>query len=294
MSEEGQQKTESGQDESLSIATVLRAAREARGLTVEAIARSLRLNPRYIEALEAGAYDKFPAQPYIRVYLRSVARHLGVDPEQALASYLRQTGQDGGGGERTDGQAAQSAARAERPVISWPAGLVLLLVLVVMGIVATRTNRKAPAPAPDRVTAQPVVTAAPAPADSMMDSAAAPGDSGPTVTDTAATKEAQTAAPAPADSLVLTIAAQKDPVWVQVFADGKSWKDVIKSGRARTFRAADSLNVHVGYNAILSYTLNGTPLQPSDNKGVAVFRVTRKGVKEWSLAQWKTAFEGRL
>lgn len=294
MSEEGQQKTDSGQEASLSIGTTLRAAREARGLTVEAIARSLRLNPKYVNALETGDYKAFPAPPYVRVYLRAVARHLGVDPEQALATYLRQTGQDEGEQEQAGEVAsAQAAARRGRPAVSWPAVVFLLLALAAMVFVHRRMDPRPAEHAPRPAAAQPVDTVPAVAQDSVPDTVGTAGDSAAAPADSADTVAAVPAVSG-TDSLVLTITARKDSVWAQVFSDGRSWKGVVRSTRSRTFRAADSLNVHVGHNTNLSYTLNGAPFEPSDNKGVAVYKVTHKGVKEWSLERWKTVFEGRL
>lgn len=62
----------------------LRHAREARGLTVEAIAAQTKISPRHIEALERGAPLALPAF-YQRAELRAVARAVGVDEQLAVA-----------------------------------------------------------------------------------------------------------------------------------------------------------------------------------------------------------------
>ncbi|HEV8397760.1 MAG TPA: helix-turn-helix domain-containing protein [Vicinamibacterales bacterium] len=62
----------------------LRHEREARGLTVEAIASQTKIPPRHIEALERGDALALPAF-YQRAEIRTVARAVGVDPQLALA-----------------------------------------------------------------------------------------------------------------------------------------------------------------------------------------------------------------
>ncbi len=62
------------------IGPVLRRAREARGVSVDAASRSTRIRPRYLEALEDDAgTDAFPGPIYARFFLREYARYLGVD-----------------------------------------------------------------------------------------------------------------------------------------------------------------------------------------------------------------------
>jgi cytoskeleton protein RodZ len=62
----------------------LRQAREARGLTVEAIAAQTKIPPRHLEALERGDSLALPAF-YQRAEVRAVARAVGVDEQLAVA-----------------------------------------------------------------------------------------------------------------------------------------------------------------------------------------------------------------
>ncbi len=62
----------------------LRHEREARGLTVEAIASQTKIPSRHLEALERGDGLALPAF-YQRAEVRAVARVVGVDEQAALA-----------------------------------------------------------------------------------------------------------------------------------------------------------------------------------------------------------------
>lgn len=64
----------------------LRKEREARGITLADIARKTRINIKYLEALEQGAFDVLP-QTYIRAFIRSYAEAIGISATQFLHSY---------------------------------------------------------------------------------------------------------------------------------------------------------------------------------------------------------------
>ncbi|MBK8523720.1 MAG: helix-turn-helix domain-containing protein [Betaproteobacteria bacterium] len=62
----------------------LRAAREALGLDVEAVAASLKLSKRQIDALEAGDWSKLPGHTFIRGFVRNYARVVKLDAAALL------------------------------------------------------------------------------------------------------------------------------------------------------------------------------------------------------------------
>lgn len=69
----------------------LRAAREARGYTVEACGQALRLPSRLLRQLEAGEYGGIDYQVYLAGYLSKYGSHVGVDPEAIQAELARLT-----------------------------------------------------------------------------------------------------------------------------------------------------------------------------------------------------------
>lgn len=64
----------------------LRSERESRNITLAEIARKTRINIKYLEALEQGAFDVLP-QTYIRAFIKSYADAVGVPAEQFLHKY---------------------------------------------------------------------------------------------------------------------------------------------------------------------------------------------------------------
>jgi cytoskeleton protein RodZ len=67
----------------------LRAAREARGYTIEACGQALRLPVRLLRQLEAGEYGGIDYQVYLSGYLTKYGRHVGVDEEAIQAELAR-------------------------------------------------------------------------------------------------------------------------------------------------------------------------------------------------------------
>jgi cytoskeleton protein RodZ len=314
---DGQQEAQMLEQQSQTVGQRLRMAREARGLTVESVARTLRLNARYLEALEADKYDAFPAQPYVRVYIKTVSRHLGVDPHEVLNLYRRQSGVEEPD-ENEPGRTRVDLETVNRPgqKTSWPTVIIAVAILIGIAMLVQRTNR-APQPQSEPVVTEPVPpvdsattpadSAAPLSADTTATQPLAPVDTSiPTKGATPAAAPVQPASPAlppmpssrtqvvpPGDSLVLVVSARKDSGWAQVFADGSGWTNFVKPGKPRVFRARDSLNISVGYNANMIYELNGVPVTPSTLKGVAMFRIGRDSIAEWNSATWRKAFRNR-
>lgn len=70
-----------------SVGTFLRELRARRGVSLEEIARTTRVALRYLEALEADAYDQLPAPVFVRGFIRAYCQALGESPEEALTCY---------------------------------------------------------------------------------------------------------------------------------------------------------------------------------------------------------------
>lgn len=68
-----------------SVAEQLRAAREARQLTIQQIAEVTNVRADHIRAIEEGNYEVFSAPVYIRGFVRTYARLLKLDEPKLLA-----------------------------------------------------------------------------------------------------------------------------------------------------------------------------------------------------------------
>ena len=66
---------------------ILRAAREAKGLSTQQLADSLRLRNAVVAMIEADDYDKMSSATYVRGYLRSFSKALEVDEKRVFEAY---------------------------------------------------------------------------------------------------------------------------------------------------------------------------------------------------------------
>jgi hypothetical protein len=76
-----------GGDERDELCRLLRAARERRSMTIEDIARVTRIPDHSLRRLEAGEFEDLPGDVFVRGFLRSYARCVGLDPGDVLRRY---------------------------------------------------------------------------------------------------------------------------------------------------------------------------------------------------------------
>ncbi len=69
------------------VGRLLRDQREARGLGLPEVEKSLRIRHQHLEAIEEGRFDKLPGAAYIPAFLRAYAAHVGLDPEKVMTAY---------------------------------------------------------------------------------------------------------------------------------------------------------------------------------------------------------------
>jgi cytoskeleton protein RodZ len=69
------------------VGRLLRDQREARGLSLSEVEKSLRIRRSHLEAIEEGRFDKLPGAAYIPAFLRAYSAHVGLDPEKVLTAY---------------------------------------------------------------------------------------------------------------------------------------------------------------------------------------------------------------
>ncbi len=68
---------------------VLKAAREAQGLSIHDVCSQLRLGLKQIQAIEQDDFDKLPQPSIVRGFIRNYARMLRIDPAPVLEAYQR-------------------------------------------------------------------------------------------------------------------------------------------------------------------------------------------------------------
>lgn len=75
-----------------SIGDFFKQVRETKGLTVEEVASKTRIRTDFVKALEEGNFAKLPDQVFARGFVRSYARSLGLDEEDAIHRFIQSAG----------------------------------------------------------------------------------------------------------------------------------------------------------------------------------------------------------
>ncbi|HHY16191.1 MAG TPA: helix-turn-helix domain-containing protein [Firmicutes bacterium] len=69
------------------LGTLLQEARLERGLTIEEIAEQTKIRTQFLVAIEEGRLEDLPDRAYVRAFLRTYARALGVEPASIMLEY---------------------------------------------------------------------------------------------------------------------------------------------------------------------------------------------------------------
>ena len=75
-----------------SIGEFFKQVRETKGLTLEEVASKTRIRADFVKALEEGNFAKLPDQVFARGFVRSYARSLGLDEEDAIHRFIQSAG----------------------------------------------------------------------------------------------------------------------------------------------------------------------------------------------------------
>lgn len=76
--------------DSETVAEQLRSARQKRGLKIEAVAKELSINKKYLEALEKGNFNKVPAGAYSKNFLKEYCLFLGINRDEIIEIFQKE------------------------------------------------------------------------------------------------------------------------------------------------------------------------------------------------------------
>src|SRR5262245_17630211 len=74
-------------DARMNLAAWLRAGRDRRKLTIEDVSKITKIQPRILEKLESGVLEGLPAEVFVKGFVRSFAKCVGLDESEALSKY---------------------------------------------------------------------------------------------------------------------------------------------------------------------------------------------------------------
>ncbi len=65
----------------------LRRERELRHISLDDVAGRTKISRRYLEAIEESRYDRLPGETFVRGFIRSYAKSVGLDPDETMLVY---------------------------------------------------------------------------------------------------------------------------------------------------------------------------------------------------------------
>jgi cytoskeletal protein RodZ len=248
----------------MDVGAQLRTSREARGLSIAAVAHATRVQPRILAAIEQNDIAVVPPRPFGRGFVRAYARELGLDADAITRDYFGQFAPP----EPLPSAAEQSQARES---FHWSASLPRWPVAAALGavvlIVAFAVRGSSP-PSTHGVEADAVGTSG------TSAPAAAPEDAAPAVPPRAAAAAVPAPAP-PAANLTVVISATRR-AWVSARSDGRrSLYQFVVPGSPQTLTGTRDITLRVGDAGALRLTINGRDAGPMGRSGeVRDLRVT--------------------
>ncbi len=256
-----------------------RSAREARGLSLSDVAERLHIRSVYLAAIEDEDWHVIGAPVYVRGFMRTYARFLGLDPEAAVARFAAVIPANAPPApaprQAAAANAAEKRAAGERSSPSLAAVLsIVVAVLVVLFVGYEFYQYRAGGPA------APVADASAVPAG--PDVAAAPpaaGSNTPALAGAAAGGDSLAAVPSLASPAAAPKAVKRglnlhvtETSWLRVTVDGTVvLEGTLPTGASKTFtgKVAD---VRVGNAGGVKIAVNGRALGPLGASGDVVER----------------------
>ncbi|MBC5814910.1 MAG: helix-turn-helix domain-containing protein [Candidatus Eremiobacteraeota bacterium] len=213
-----------------------RAAREARGLSLSEVAEQIRIRSVYLGEIEAENWAAIGAPVYVRGFLRTYARFLGLDPEEAVAEFNKTAeGAPVADGTGLSGSSWSGGERRNLSPLLWVASAiaVILIGFVIYNFVMLRHTRA-------------IVTgtsSSPSSRSPLPSKSASPGSGAPATS------------PAPlGHTLAIRLSSGS---WLRVTVDGSvSIEGVFPKGTSKQFHGKKAL-VRVGNAGGVEIIVNG-------------------------------------
>jgi cytoskeleton protein RodZ len=262
----------------------LRTQREARGVSLAAVAESSKISTRYLEALESDRFDALPAPVFVRGFLREYARVVGLDGDEVVNFYLLVVPA------KAPPAIAAKPPGGERKTAgpSWLGygllvGAILTIFLGIAGAISFWAKHRAAAPPPAGSTPRTELPRAAAkqepvaPVTTPQPPASAPATGSVSPPASEAASGFPAAAEPRADLLQVVLEFQQD-CWVEVVVDGRRRSSELKAGgETLALEAKDSVLLTLGNAPAVRVELNGraVPLPVQDTRVIRDFRIDR-------------------
>jgi cytoskeleton protein RodZ len=273
----------------------LRRDRELREVTREQLATVTKVSLRHIGALESGRFELLPALVFTRGFVRSIALHLGLDPERTVAAYAHVY--NAWAEAERQRETTQAIASGTHPILrvrprrSRATGATLVLAgtvaVLLVGTIAASLLKSRPAPTsmvrtpsdrpesgPASLALPPAIAAASVPLPPERKAAPAESRSVAPVSRPAALPAASSRVSEPASEgisgsrLTLTF---RDDCWTEVSVDGKIVAaEMFHKGATREFAGGRRFVLTLGNAGGVDIAVDGRVLQALGRPGEVV------------------------
>ncbi len=230
----------------------LRAAREAKQISLREIAETTKISASMLEAIEENDVAQLPGGIFTRAFVRSYAAEVGLDPEETTRDFVAQLPQEGTEEEQKyDDQSREHDLFQSQQQMAWTALKIVAIGLPAAGLLLYFGTRVVP-PGTD-------ATESPAPVE----------------------RPVRTVPPVPAEpisqrSLMIVLRPLAD-CWVSLRVDGESvFERVMHAGERESYEADDEIILNVGDAGAFAFAINeqaGRSLGASGE--VVTARITR-------------------
>lgn len=239
----------------MDIGAQLRTARETRGLSIDALAHTLRVKARILSAIEHNDLSTVPPRPFGRGVVRAYAHEVGLDPDGTAREYFARF---------APVAPAPSAEPAPVPSIRRVPILAGRLVPVLAGGLAIAAIALMAWAGSHGRTVVPAETAVPVGTAGSTESSAA-DSAKPLAIPTSGSSTARVNPAAPGMTVVLSATRV---CWVSVTADGRRvLYRLLQPGSRETFSASQSVVVRTGDAGALLWSVGDRAPQPAGRSG---------------------------
>jgi len=285
----------------------LKREREQRGVSLDDIFNATKVPLKHLRALEADNFDSMPHPTFIKGYIRSYCKVLGLDENDAVLRYEVYLKDKAVASQEPRQQARIPEPRKiQRPpllgqfwddkrnvimvVVGAAVAVIIIVLLIIFGL-------RGPAPTDEQAARQGVEQAGEAHPVAESAPPVAPATDKPV--EAAKPVKAETKAPEPVKGAVKEPAVMRhtlvvkaiETVWIEsTIDDGEPFDVTLKKGETLTWKAAETITLKIGNAGGIALTFDGKELAPVGESGYVV-RVELPGAKVKVLARPKPETE---
>jgi cytoskeleton protein RodZ len=261
----------------------LKAVRETRGLSLQAIFETTRVGLVNLTAVENGDFDRLPPPVYARNFIRKYARAVGIDEKPILDRYEKHLESLKPPQEETEVRKPWPETGRRYRFLFMSLAAVIAAGILVSAIFLYDQGGKPPSPAPvvespspAQVIPVPVQTAAvpDAPAQiTASKSAPAPAPTGKSILP-----------PAAAGKMYHLVIEARELTWIRITEDrNPSYQALLKPGDKIERMASDYFQLDIGNAGGINLTFQGKPLGSIGKQGQIIhMRLPEKGSEKKS------------